>query len=205
MSQAACIVSVRENDTQQISAVSEISESTSDKITESVGGETYDTGAFTCMIPKGSLAYPVKNTEEDPDEDGKYPLDENILGIIKGGQGIYDFVDKPTLYIFKEDVPAEESVKETLMYFDETEIKELDYKANGLECIAYELKSVDFINEGGHELIVHIWVPVSDEACFHLQFLTGMLDSDDNEIESDQTFDIDDPDIQTVLDSLRLN
>lgn len=104
-----------------------------------ITGKTHDTGEFKVLIPDGWMLVEQNDTSGDPDEDGNYPISQDYIGIIKGGESEWDAFSKPTVYIYLEEGDDMASYAESALSWY-NEVNELDITIDGKEAIAYETK-----------------------------------------------------------------
>lgn len=147
-----------------------------------VKGETYDTGAFTALIPEGWLAVPVSDMWSD-DANAKDP---SALQIIKGGESEWDLFTKP--YIQINHYGPEEEMMEPWkdMYDGATDIAE--FTTGALTWKGFTAK--DLLE---NEMMI-LWT--AGDAAGNQYTLTAYAKTDAG------SFTVQDADVQALLGSL---
>lgn len=69
----------------------------------SVKGEVVDTGKFSALCPEGFLNIPQSDVFGEPDEDGNYPLNEEMVQFSYGAEDVFDAISKPSVTISLEE------------------------------------------------------------------------------------------------------
>ncbi len=164
-----------------------------------ITGKTHDTGKFKVLIPDDWMLVEQNDMSEDPDEDGNYPISQDYIGIIKGGEDQWDAFSKPTVYIYLEEGDDMESyAKSALSWYNE--VNEIDITIDGKEAIAYETKmeySSDDDEESECYIYNIVYIKLDDNHFVQVSVPIDMVDY--------EGVSVTDADVMAIMESIELD
>ena len=160
--------------------------------TETPSAEVVDVGEFTVEVPGEYYILHETDPFAEEDENGNYPIRTDAIGLIRGGESEWDAFSKPTIYI--NLYGADETGADVTKVFYE-DVKDVECSINGIACDAFTGTSVG-LNEGEEYLYYVIFYPISDAKVINISFPLS--------INGEEAMHLEDPDVQTILTSIKL-
>ena len=152
------------------------------------------------LIPDGWMLVEQNDTSGDPDEDGNYPISQDYIGIIKGGESEWDAFSKPTVYIYLEEGDDMASYAESALSWY-NEVNELDITIDGKEAIAYETKmeysSDEDDEEDGCYIYNIVYIKLDDSHFAQVSVPIDMVDF--------KGVSVTDADVMAIMESIELD
>ena len=155
--------------------------------------ETVDVGKFTIDVPSNYFAAIQTDSFGEKDEKGNYPVRDDAIGLIKGGEQEWDAFSKPTIYVYYYDETAANEREWSEWLYEETE--ELDVTVNSVKCEAFQGKLESEDGKGSY-VYDFVFYPIDEEKCIQFTIPVDMIDY--------AGMDIHDPDVVAIMESVKL-
>ncbi|MDO4478424.1 MAG: hypothetical protein Q4B73_05250 [Lachnospiraceae bacterium] len=155
--------------------------------------ENVDVGDFTVDVPAGWMGQLQQDIFADPDDNGDFPMKTDSYVLVKGGENDWDSLTKPSIYIYLYENSLADQAEMIVYWYDEAE--EFSFTAENGDCIAYEARTEDLVEEGFMNIYDLVFIDAGNGKVFQLNIPVDVADIGGVSLE--------DEDVLAIINSLK--